>query len=243
MIIWVFILVIHLWLVSRSRLLLYIYTCVSQIKLLLLLLLLYPAAGPRNPPLWVLEPAAGNFPQLCGRSTAGVGYANPQLCGFAHSTAGISGVLARSCAGDPQYCKCWAELTRGCAGDSQYCGGRPVWCGRAQGMVSLVPRRAWIFLPLGFLDIRRHGHHCDRGIQEDSINDCWETQQALQQDDTLDPMQTELLSAAICHHVRPWIPFSRTPPRWSSHHHQHHGHCLFWGPGPRTKPRLSTNSY
>ena len=24
----------------------------------------------------------------------------------------------------------------------------------------------------GFLDIRRHGHHGDRGIQEDRINDC-----------------------------------------------------------------------
>ena len=51
---------------------------------------------------------------------------------------------------------------------------------------------------------------------------------------------TELLSAAIFYHVPPWIPFSLPPPSWSSHHHQHHGPCLFRGPGPRIKRRLST---
>ena len=33
--------------------------------------------------------------------------------------------------------------------------------------------------------------------------------------------------AAFFYHVPPWIPFSLSPPSRSSHHHQHHGPCLF----------------
>ena len=109
----------------------------------------------------------------------------------------------------------------------------PQWDGEEKNIRRTDQRdRTRVILTTSVLNIRRHGHHSNRGIQKTRLTDRWKAGQAIQQDGALATMQTELFTAKIRNHVHSGISLSSPPPSQTTCHWGQHRPRLLWRPGP-----------
>ena len=88
----------------------------------------------------------------------------------------------------------------------------PQWDGKEKNIRRTDQRdRTRVILTTSVLNIWRHGHHSNHGIQKTRLTDRWKAGQAIQQDGTLATMQTELFTAKIRNHVHLGISLCSPP--------------------------------
>ena len=72
--------------------------------------------------------------------------------------------------------------------------------------------RTWMIFTTRFFYHRRYGNNSYSCLQEACLFNCRKVRETLQQDHAVDPVQAELLTALLSHHVLAWIQVLTTQP-------------------------------